>query len=81
MVLHALNTHPQGETYSAEICRLTGLPSGTVVPILQRLEQAGVLTSRREDVDPRKEGRPRRRYYTLTEAGKLAADAERHTDA
>ena len=50
-----------------------GLPSGTVHPILARLEACGWLTSAWEDVDPRAEGRPARRYYLLTGLGSTSA--------
>jgi hypothetical protein len=46
-----------------------GLPSGTVHPILARLETVGWLESRWEEIDPRVEGRPARRYYRLTSDG------------
>ena len=46
-----------------------GLPSGTVHPILARLETVGWLESRWEEIDPRAEGRPARRYYHLTPDG------------
>jgi hypothetical protein len=39
------------------------------LPILARLETVGWLTSRWEDIDPRAEGRPTRRYYQLTPNG------------
>jgi DNA-binding PadR family transcriptional regulator len=48
----------------------TGLQSGTVYPILRRLESAGLVRSRWEAVQrARDEGRPPRRYYELTGAG------------
>ncbi len=48
----------------------TGLPSGTVYPILRRLERGGLVRSRWESVQiARTEGRPPRRYYELTGAG------------
>jgi len=55
--------------YGLEICAAAELPSGTIHPILARLEQAGWLESRWEDVDPSEKGRPRRRYYQLTSDG------------
>jgi DNA-binding PadR family transcriptional regulator len=58
------------------LSRAAGLASGTIHPILARLERAGWLESRWEDVDPREQGRPRRRYYQLTPDGvELAGDA------
>jgi PadR family transcriptional regulator, regulatory protein PadR len=69
MVLRAMLEEPTREMYGLQICTAAGLPSGTIHPILARLEGAGWLESRWEDVDPQEEGRPRRRYYRLTEDG------------
>ncbi|WP_405536699.1 PadR family transcriptional regulator [Streptomyces sp. NBC_00075] len=56
------------------ICRDADLGSGTVYPILDRLEERGWVTSRTE-AEPHP-GRPPRRYYTLTGPGhSLAASA------
>ena len=46
-----------------------GLPSGTIHPILGRLERLGWVESRWEDIDPSQAGRPARRYYRLTTDG------------
>jgi PadR family transcriptional regulator, regulatory protein PadR len=75
LVLHALLTDPAKELYGVEIGTAAGLPSGTVHPILARLETVGWLTSRWEDIDPRAEGRPARRYYQLTPNGLALARA------
>lgn len=48
-------------------------PSGTIHPILARLEQAGWLESRWEEIDPSEKGRPRRRYYRFTSDGAALA--------
>jgi len=70
LVLHALLAEPTREMYGLQICEQAGLPSGTIHPILARLEnEYGWLTSRWEDIRPEDEGRPRRRYYRLTEDG------------
>jgi len=70
LVLRALLAEPTREMYGLEICTEAGLPSGTIHPILGRLEREhGWLTSRWEDIEPEEEGRPRRRYYRLTEGG------------
>jgi PadR family transcriptional regulator PadR len=70
LVLRALLAEPTQEMYGLQICEQAGLPSGTIHPILARLEREhGWLTSRWEDVVPQEEGRPRRRYYKLTEDG------------
>ncbi|WTF89209.1 PadR family transcriptional regulator [Micromonospora globbae] len=52
--------------------RETELPSGTLYPVLARMEAEGWLTSERETEKAHGQGRPRRRYYTLTELGRSA---------
>jgi PadR family transcriptional regulator, regulatory protein PadR len=69
LVLRALLANPTQELYGVEIGQAAGLPSGTVHPTLARLETVGWLESRWEDIDPRTEGRPARRYYRLTPDG------------
>ena len=69
LVLRALLAEPTHEKYGLQICADAGLPSGTIHPILARLEGLGWLESRWEDISPRKQGRPRRRYYRLTADG------------
>jgi PadR family transcriptional regulator PadR len=73
LVLEVLLTDLAGELYGGEIGEQAGLRSGTVHPILARLEGVGWLESRWEDIDPRTEGRPPRRYYRLTADGAQAA--------
>ncbi|MFC6080998.1 PadR family transcriptional regulator [Sphaerisporangium aureirubrum] len=68
-VLAAFLVEPDRELYGLQLLAHTGLHSGTLYPILRRLHGRGWLTSRPEDVDPRQESRPRRRYYRLTAAG------------
>lgn len=69
LVLRALLAEPTHEFYGLQICEAAGLPSGTIHPILARLEGLGWLESRWEEIDPAEEGRPRRRYYRLTDDG------------
>lgn len=67
LVLQAMTL---GHRYGFEIMRVTELPSGTVYPLLRRLEDSELVRSRwEEDVDPSDEGRPRRRYYQVTPQG------------
>ncbi len=64
------------ECYGLGLMRKTGLPSGTVYPILARLEDAGWVVSRWEDSASRG---PRKRLYQLTPVGAreaLGAEAE-----
>jgi PadR family transcriptional regulator, regulatory protein PadR len=69
LVLRTLLAEPTKEMYGLQICAAAGLPSGTIHPILARFEGLGWLESRWEDAVPQDEGRPRRRYYKLTEDG------------
>jgi DNA-binding PadR family transcriptional regulator len=69
LVLRAMLAEPTEEMYGLQISQTAELPSGTIHPILARLEAYGWLESRWEDVDPREKQRPRRRYYRLTSEG------------
>lgn len=72
-----------GLRHGFDVLDATGLPSGTVYPILRRLEAAGLVKSRWEPVlIARDEGRPPRRYYQLTGAGAdaLGEALARHPD-
>ena len=73
LVLRSLLEDPTRELYGIEIGAAAGLPSGTIHPILARLEGLGWVESRWEDIDTRAEGRPARRYYRLTAAGVQSA--------
>ena len=60
----------RGVAYGFDVMDATGLQSGTVYPILRRLEAAGLVRSRWEAVtNARDEQRPPRRYYQVTGAG------------
>lgn len=74
-VLQAFLHDAQGEHYGLDIAAVTGLKSGSLYPILGRLEDNGWVISRWEDIDPVVEGRPRRRYYRLTPDGIAMAKA------
>jgi DNA-binding PadR family transcriptional regulator len=80
LVLQALL---DGRHHGFDIMEATGLPSGTVYPILRRLDAEGCVRSRWEkDGVARKEQRPPRRYYELTAGGRgLAADARARAQA
>ena len=59
-----------GHRYGFDVMDATGLPDGTVYPILRRLERRGVLEGAWEDeAVARAEQRPPRRYYRLTPLG------------
>jgi DNA-binding PadR family transcriptional regulator len=75
-VLSALVQDVANPHYGLEIGREIGLPSGTIYPILARLERVGWVRSEVEQIDPRVEGRRARRYYKLTGEGERVARAE-----
>lgn len=70
-LLEALVQGGSTDRYGFELSKMTGLKSGTLYPILARLESAGWLTSGWESAETT--GRPRRRYYRLTGVGAEAA--------
>jgi DNA-binding PadR family transcriptional regulator len=62
-----------GHRYGFDLMDATGLPDGTVYPILRRLERRGVLEGAWEDeAKAHAEQRPARRYYRLTRTGEAA---------
>jgi PadR family transcriptional regulator PadR len=68
--LTVLQAVGNGFEYGFDIIDATGLPSGTVYPVLSRLERDGYVRSAWEDeVRAHAEGRPARRYYRLTASG------------
>ena len=74
-VLGVLMSPTKDGVSGAQIGRETELASGTLYPILLRLEQAGWLKSQWEDGDPSELGRPRRRLYRITGVGFRKAKA------
>jgi DNA-binding PadR family transcriptional regulator len=74
-VLVTLMQDPRDELSGAQIRKCTGLHTGTLYPILLRLERASWLESRWEVEDPQSLGRPRRRYYRVTALGAQQARA------
>ncbi|MER8066954.1 MULTISPECIES: PadR family transcriptional regulator [Streptomyces] len=56
------------ELHGFAVAKAAGKPTGSIYPILARLEQAGWLDSHWEAEHPA-EGRPRRRFYMLTPTG------------
>ncbi len=73
LVLQAI---ARGHRFGFEIVDVTGYPTGTVYPVLRRLEHAGFVRSEweREQVAAR-DARPQRRYYEITAAGTRALDS------
>ena len=65
--------NPTAGFYGLELARAVDLKTGTIYPLLARLEEHGWLTSTTEDIDPRREKRPPRRVYSLTGVGETRA--------
>ena len=72
-VLSTALESPSTPFCGADIVRSRGVLSGTLYPLLDRLEQAGWLESSWECIDPKIVGRPRRKMYLLTALGKKEA--------
>lgn len=70
-VLEAVITEPGSS--GADVAKRTKLATGTLYPILLRLEAAGWLHSSWEAGSPEVLGRPRRRFYRVTAEGAQAA--------
>lgn len=80
-VLRAFVAAPGKELAGTDLLAGDWISSGTLYPILTRMQSVGWLRGRWEEVDPRKVKRPKRRYYRLTDAGlevarKVFADLE-----
>jgi PadR family transcriptional regulator, regulatory protein PadR len=75
-VLAAFLEDPTADHYGLDLSRSAGLRSGTIYPILARLEEAGWVESSWEAVDPAEVGRPARRYYRVTDLGAARARDE-----
>ena len=68
-VLDVLASEPDQERYGLEIAEQAGVATGTLYPILLRLEKEGWAAGTWETIDESQEGRRRRRYYRLTALG------------
>ena len=75
-VLNEFLQRPGTSMSGADIARRANLKSGTLYPLLNRLEEAAWLSSKWEDVSPQEVGRPRRRLYEMTGLGVRRASAE-----
>ena len=71
--LRVLGALEQDCKYGFDVVQRTGLISPTVYRALRRLEKLGCVRSRWEEPDVAVEaGRPRRRYYVVTDEGRSA---------
>ena len=65
-----MNASLDDPAWGLSICEATGHGTGTVYPALSRLLKAGWIEDRWEEPPPA--DRPRRRYYSVTAAGRTA---------
>ena len=70
-VLAVLDQQPAEWRHGYELCRATGLASGTLYPLLVRLHSTGWLEAEWRPADA--PGRPPRHVYRLTPAGRAQA--------
>jgi DNA-binding PadR family transcriptional regulator len=68
-MLKLMLDEPAMKRSGAEISREAKIGSGTLYPLLARLENVGWLVSEWEQIDPKEAGRPRRRFYRLSADG------------
>jgi DNA-binding PadR family transcriptional regulator len=69
-VLDALANRPGDWLYGLELAQRTGLKSGSLYPILMRLDEKGLLESKW--LEPAAAGRPPRHAYRILPAGREA---------
>jgi DNA-binding MarR family transcriptional regulator len=74
-VLRALLDSPTVRLSGADLHKRSGVFTGTLYPMLLRFEAAGWMESEWENIDPKKVGRPRKRFYWLTPTGLARAHA------
>jgi len=72
-VLKVFLEDPDQPRFGFELMKLTEMASGSLYPMLARLEGAGWLSRGREDIDPHAAGRPARTNYTITGIAVTAA--------
>jgi DNA-binding PadR family transcriptional regulator len=75
-VLRVLVADPAAPHYGYDLMKAARLPSGTLYPMLARLQQEGLVDSQWEDQRPDTGGRPPRKYYRLTAEGARVARLE-----
>jgi len=80
----ALLADPRAKHWGYDLSKRSGVRSGVLYPMLTRMLEQGWLTDGWEDPATIREKRPPRRYYELTDEGKLCLGEllqEARTDA
>jgi DNA-binding PadR family transcriptional regulator len=73
LLLAALAEDPQAWRHGYDLLKRTGLKSGTLYPLLIRLNEQGLMDA--EWQEPAEPGRPPRHAYRITQSGMEAAAA------
>ncbi|WP_261571155.1 PadR family transcriptional regulator [Frankia gtarii] len=75
-VLRVFLEDPSADRYGYDLMKAAKLPSGTLYPMLARLQGEGLATSAWEPARADAGGRPPRRFYRLTGEGVRVARLE-----
>jgi PadR family transcriptional regulator, regulatory protein PadR len=75
-VLRVMITDPAAPRYGYDLMKAAKLPSGTLYPMLARLQQEGLVDCEWEAQRQDAGGRPPRKYYRLTGEGLRVARLE-----
>jgi PadR family transcriptional regulator, regulatory protein PadR len=75
-VLRVMTADPSAQHYGYDLMKAAKLPSGTLYPMLARLQQDGLVDSEWEAQREEAGGRPPRKYYRLTAEGLRVARLE-----
>jgi PadR family transcriptional regulator, regulatory protein PadR len=75
-VLRVMVADPTAPHYGYDLMKAAKLPSGTLYPMLARLQQEGLVDAEWEAQREDAGGRPPRKYYRLTAAGLRVARIE-----
>jgi PadR family transcriptional regulator, regulatory protein PadR len=75
-VLRVLLSDPTASHYGYDLMKAAKLPSGTLYPMLARLQQEGLVDAEWEAQREDAGGRPPRKYYRLTGEGVRVARIE-----
>lgn len=74
-VAAALLSKPDQRHWGYDVAKRAGVRSGVLYPMLTRMLEEGLLTDGWEDPATINQKRPPRRYYELTDEGKLRLGA------
>jgi len=69
----ALRVLLDGPAYGLQLMKAMTVPTGTLYPLMARLEREGLVSSELEQIDEHAEGRRARRWYRLTGTGEQYA--------